>query len=62
MDRLEQELEELGLDRKLVRLDSAGSFVANVTSEQLRAIANLPLVGIVRPNREHRAPRRKVGG
>ena len=62
MDRLERELAELGLDRKLVRLESAGSFVVNVTSEQLRAISNLPLVGMIRPNREHRGPRRKVGG
>ena len=58
MNRLEHELSELGLARKPVRLDSAQSFVVNVTPEQLRAISSLPLVGIIRPNREHHGPRR----
>lgn len=56
MDKLERELAALGLGNNLVRLNTASAFVVNVSSDQLRAISSLPLVGIIRPNRTHRAP------
>jgi hypothetical protein len=61
MDRLEKELGELGLGKQPVRLDSAQAFVASVTPEQLCRITRLPLVGVIRPNRTHRAPGRSCG-
>jgi hypothetical protein len=56
MSRLESELNSLGLSHDLVRLNTARSFVATVSPQQLRAISSLPLVGIIRPNRTHRIP------
>ena len=56
MDKLERELAALGLGNDLVRLNTASAFVVNVSSDQLRAVSTLPLVGVIRPNRRHRAP------
>lgn len=56
MDKLESELAALGLGNDLVRLNTASAFVVNVSSDQLRAISSLPLVGVIRPNRTHRTP------
>ena len=56
MDKLEKELAALGLGNDLVRLNTASAFVVKVSSDQLRAISTLPLVGVIRPNRRHRAP------
>jgi hypothetical protein len=56
MRRLESELNALGLGSDLVRLSVAQSFVVSATPAQLRALSQLPLVGVVRPNRTHRVP------
>ncbi|WP_165225055.1 hypothetical protein [Aquisphaera insulae] len=61
MDQLQQALGALGLARDVVRLDAAEAFVVSVTPAQLRDVAGLPLVGIVRPNRTHRASRKRTG-
>jgi hypothetical protein len=61
MDRLQQALLTLGLGEEPVRLDAAEAFVVRVTSDQLREITRLPLVGVIRPNRTHRASRKKTG-
>jgi hypothetical protein len=55
MDELEAELHSLGLVQGLRRLDLAQAFVASASPEQLRSIANLSMVGAIRPNRSHRA-------
>lgn len=52
MDRLESELESLGIGQ-MVRLDTAQAFVVEVTPAQLRAITLLAETGLVRPNRTH---------
>ena len=54
MDQLERRLGELGLGEDLVRLDAAQAFVVTVRPDQLRLVAGLPLVGVIRPNRTHR--------
>jgi hypothetical protein len=54
MKQLEDELVSLGLGRDLVRLEAAQAFVLTVTPDDLRAVARLPLVGVIRPNRVHR--------
>ncbi|QEH37612.1 hypothetical protein OJF2_62030 [Aquisphaera giovannonii] len=61
MDRLQEALGSLGLGREAVRLDAAEAFVVTVTPGQLREITRLPLVGVVRPNRTHRASRKRTG-
>src|SRR3954465_9085012 len=58
MDQLERELSALGLDQKVVRLNTAQAFVVLVKPKQLRAILRLPRVGAIRPNRTHHAPPR----
>lgn len=57
MTRLHRALESLGLAGDLVQLTAAQAFVVTVSPEQLRELSKLPLVGIIRPNRTHRAPR-----
>ncbi len=56
MDKLEKDLTGLGL-KDLVRLDVASAFVVTVSPEQLRKVSTIPLVGVIRPNREHKIPR-----
>ncbi len=56
MSQLEQDLESLGLSEDLVRLNAAQAFVLTASPEQLRALVQLPLVGVIRPNRMHRVP------
>lgn len=55
LDELEQAVRDLKLRRKPVRLESAQALVADVTPQQLRALAELPMVQIIRPNRRHHA-------
>ena len=57
MMRLHRALESLGLADDLVRLNAAQAFVVTVSPRQLRELSKLPLVGSIRPNRTHRAPR-----
>jgi hypothetical protein len=54
MDKLEAELQSLGLAHGVRRLDLAQAFVASASPEQLRSIASLSMVGAIRPNRSHR--------
>jgi hypothetical protein len=58
MTKLERELKTMGLGRGLVRLNQAQAFVVHVSPEQLRALSESPLVGVIRPNRIHRMPLR----
>ena len=58
MTRLEGELRRLGLGSNMVRLNHAQAFVVNASPKQLQALLQSPLVGFIRPNRTHRAPRR----
>jgi hypothetical protein len=57
MDELEKALQGLDLAATPVRLDSAQAFVLQVTPDQLKAIADMELVGPIRPNRRHYASR-----
>ena len=57
MDELEKALQGLDLAATPVRLDSAQAFVLQVTPDQLKAIADMDLVGPIRPNRRHYASR-----
>lgn len=57
MDELEKALQGLDLAGTPVRLDSSQAFVLQVTPDQLKAIADLDLVGPIRPNRRHHASR-----
>lgn len=59
MDQLEEELAHLDLAEKPVRLNLAQAFVIELTPEQLRAVSQLPLAGIIRPNRTHQV--RSIG-
>jgi len=59
-DAVSHALETLHLSSQPVRLEELHSFVADVTSEQLRRIADLPMVAAIRPNRTRRAPRPKA--
>lgn len=56
LDQLEKTLRALGVGVNLVKLTSAGAIVATVSAEQLRAIARLPEVERILPNRTHRIP------
>jgi len=56
MSKLERELKSLGLGQDLVRLNHALAFVVHASPMQLRALLHSPLVGLIRPNRTHRAP------
>jgi hypothetical protein len=54
MDRLEVALAGLGLTSPPVRFPTAQAFAVRLTPAQLRRTADLPLAGVIRPNRTHR--------
>jgi hypothetical protein len=58
MNALEAAVVELGLASDIVRLPAAQAFVVTAGPDHVRAIANLPSVGAIRPNRTHRVPAR----
>jgi hypothetical protein len=53
MDRLEEALSALGPLAPPVRLATAQAFMVRLTAAQLRQAADLPLTGVIRPNRTH---------
>jgi hypothetical protein len=57
MGDAERGLRKLGLGDSLVPLRAAHAFVVSVLPSQLRALARLPHVAIIRPNRTHKIPR-----
>ena len=54
MRELEAALRRLGLVERARRNELAGSFVLEVTPDELRRLADLPSVRAIRPNRFHR--------
>jgi hypothetical protein len=54
MGQVEKALKRLGLDGCARRNNLSGSFVVEVTPQQLRELAKTPAVQAIRPNRLHR--------
>lgn len=56
--RLDQAVRGMHLREEPVTLESSAAMVVDVTAEQLRVLAELPFVSVIRPNRPRRAPGR----
>jgi hypothetical protein len=57
-DALGSELRALDLAAEPVRMEGIGTFVVELTAEQVRRVLELPMVAAVRLNRTHQLPRR----